>query len=235
MRLALAFLQLMLSTTLGVAVVWAFSNAQPDWMKVPLIEPARFDLSGLDFPAALGRPASAVEPASVAAPAEDAPGSLIRVAPPFAGLELSNALKAIAREAEPLRLSAERDAEGRWVVGYGRRLAEQPLRPISADLAEAMLVEDLTAAGQSVRAAVEVSLSEEEYGALVEFARTVGPEEFDETLVAVLLNAGDRQAAADAMMIWSRIRVDGALVDSPERAAHLARLRDLFLLAAAPA
>jgi lysozyme len=92
-----------------------------------------------------------------------------------------------------------------------------------------MLREDVARAEQAVRDAVMISLNANELAALTEFARSIGPENFQHTLVSALLNAGDRSAAADAFLIWTKVRVEGALVDSPELVEQRRRARELFL------
>lgn len=228
MRPFFALMQLLFAAGLGYAVVWGFSDPNPEWASRPLSEPARIDLTdllpdhfdGFSIPEPTAH-AAVEEPPTVAS-------TTTRVAPPFNGLSSRPAL-ALALELEPLRLQAEQDEEGGWVIGYGRRLPDVADRRIDRAQADAMLREDILHAEEAVRAAVVISLSANEYAALVEFARMIGPETFGDTLVATLLNAEDRLAAADAMMIWSRARVAGTLVDSPVRVARLERIRTLFL------
>jgi lysozyme len=228
MRPFFALMQLLLAAGLGFAVVWAFSDAEPDWAQRPLAEPPMIDLTGV-LPQTLDG-FSLPEPTALAAVDEIPPtnGAIRRIAPPFNGLP-SAPVFALALEAEPLRLAAEQNEEGVWIVGYGRRLADGAGRTVTREEAAAMLREDVARAEDAVQAGVRISLSPEEYAALVEFARVIGPETFGDTLVATLLNAEDREAAANAMMIWSRVHIDGALVDSPARAAQLERVRTLFL------
>ncbi len=227
MRPFLALAQLLIAAGLGFAVVWAFSDSDPAWARRPLVGEPAIDLTAF-LPERL-EGITIPEPTAHAAVVEDLEGAepTIRVAPPFNGLSAAPAL-ALAMEVEPLRLRAEQDEEGAWVIGYGRRLAAEAGGEITRDEAEAMLREDVSRAEDAVRWSVHISLGQNEYAALVEFARTIGPETFADTLVAILLNAEDRAAAADAMMIWSRVRVDGALVDSPTRSARLERIRALF-------
>jgi lysozyme len=231
MRPFLALAQLLISAGLGFAVIWGFSNADPSWMRRPLTGEPLVDLTGVlpERIEAINIPEPTAHAAVIEhAPAEEASGPTVRVAPPFNGLSSAPAL-ALALESEPLRLQAEQDEEGTWVIGYGRRLTAASDRAITRAQAEEMLREDIAHAEEAIRAGVAISLSGEEYAALVEFARMIGPETFGDTLVATLLNAEDREAAADAMMIWSRARIDGELVDSPSRVGRLERLRALFL------
>jgi len=152
-----------------------------------------------------------------------------RLAPPFDGMQLSTIAIELVREAETLRLEPARHAGGGWVIGYGHTLAERPMRAITRPDAEALLREDLARAEASVRRSVTVPLNDNEYGALVEFAHSIGPDGFAYTLVAGFLNADNREAAADAFLLWSTVQVDGALVDSPDLIARRRRTKALFL------
>jgi lysozyme len=233
MRPILAIARLGLAASLGYGVVWAFSDPEPDWasgerVAAPQLRSDDGGVPNLLAGVRLGGAAQAASPEYVGLPSEARPAEP-RVAPPFTSFTRPDAALALAREAEPLRLEAEQDGEGHWVLGYGRRTPEQPAGSVTAAQAEAMLTEDLARAEEAVRDAVRIPLNANEYAALVEFARSIGAENFAHTLVAALLNAGDREAAADAFMIWTKVRVDGALVDSAELVAQRERARDLFL------
>ncbi len=231
MRLILAFVQLCLTLGIGYGLVWAFSDPAPSWAEDA---PAEWKAGAPDVAAILAslhlgsEAQAALPPSAVEALAQEAiTGG--RIAPPFEGLGMTQAALTLTQAAEPLRLEAERNDEGVWVIGYGRRIAEQPTNAISADFAEQMLGEDIALAEEAVRSNVHLPLNANEFGALVEFARSIGPDNFASTLVPILLNAGDREAAADAFLIWSTVRVDGALVNSEDLIAQRTRTRDLFL------
>jgi lysozyme len=232
MRPILAIARLGLAAGLGYGVVWAFSDPEPEWAEGARV--ASLGLRGDDL--RVPNPFSGLRldsSAQAAAPSEPRPTpgapAAARIAPPFESLADPELTLALAHEAEVLRLEAEQDGEGRWVLGYGRRVSERPPGRITAEEAEAMLAQDVARAEDAVRDAVRIPLHANEYVALVEFARSIGAENFAHTLVAALLNAGDREAAADAIMIWTKVRIDGALVDSPELVAQRERARELFL------
>lgn len=232
MRPILAMTRLCLTAGLGYALVWAYADPSPQWAEnVPSewSEGGVPDLAALLAGLHLGTEAQAALPQSAVDALAESSILDARVDPPFESLGLTQASLALTQAAEPLRLQAERDDEGLWVIGYGRRVAERPSAGITAAFAEEMLREDLARAEEAVRAAVHLPLNANEFGALVEFARSIGPDNFPDTLVPTLLNAGDREAAADAFLIWSKVRVDGALVDSDDLISERQRTRELFL------
>ena len=223
MRPLMAIGRVLLSAAAGYGAVWAYSDPDPEWATARATTLAAEEPSG-SARAALSE--DEVETSVAGLPA------IARAAPPFEGLSLPAAAIELARQAEPLRLEPVQEASGAWVIGYGRRVAERPLREISRADAEAMLREDLAAAEIAVRSVVQIPLSDNEYGALVEFTRSIGVDNFANTLVITLINAGDREAAADAFLLWTMERVDGALVESPDLVAQRRRTRALFLTGA---
>jgi GH24 family phage-related lysozyme (muramidase) len=240
MELVSALIRLALMTAVGGGLVLAFSDVTPDWAQTPLARPARFDLTSrlarFDIPdPATYLAALRADAGGRAAP----PGELVaavpaepldnRTPPPFAGLAVPEAAVELARAAQPLMLDPVQAANGAWVIGYGRQLPEPPARPITPEEADQMLREDLERAAAVVRRSVTIPLNENELGALAEFARSIGVENFERTLVLTLLKAGDRAAAADAFLLWTQTRVDGALVESAALAAQRERTRALFL------
>jgi lysozyme len=233
----MALARLGLTIGAGYGLVWAFSSPAPYWAQEPLTHPPSIDLSGIELPdLRIGLPEMGRSPSARAALSEDPLETAVselaasdRVAPPFDGLVLPDAALVLARSAQPMRLEPARSEDGGWVIGYGRLLAERPLRAISPEEAEGMLREDLDRAADAVRRVVFIPLNDNEFGALAEFARSVGLENFENTLVVAMLNAGEREAAADAILLWTRTRVDGVLVESGDLVAQRRRTRALFL------
>lgn len=233
MRAVLAIARLGLVVGLGLAVIWGYTSPEPTWAEAPPRRPPVVNFADLHRPAELerlrlGAVAEAAAPLIGAEPAAKEEDAEQREPPPFDGLAPPPGAFERARESETLRLEAEQDDEGVWLIGYGHRLRAQPSWTITAAEADDMLREDLAAAEDAVRSSVAIPLNQNEYGALVEFARSIGAENFSHTLVATLLNAGDRDAAADAFMLWTKVRVDGALVDSAELVAQRERTQELF-------
>ncbi|MGD2134168.1 MAG: lysozyme [Maricaulaceae bacterium] len=243
MKILLATTRLWLTVAAGYAFVWGFGPEDPEWAssgrpiesawRLPAISAPQFDLPEMSLPEVnltrmtegLSRPAQASTASNTVLDGAE----VVRIAPPFSGLELPDSAFELARAADPLRLEPEPHPEGGWVIGYGRHVVLRPDEAVTREQAEAWLREDFADAELAVREAVQVSLSEEEYAALVEFARSIGAEQIDRTLVVILLNQGNREMAADAFMVWTNEEVDGVLVQDPELVAQRERTRELFL------
>ncbi len=84
-----------------------------------------------------------------------------------------DALKAIA-EREGLRLDAYQDQGGVWTIGYGHTSHVAPGGKITAEQALDLLRQDVASAEDDVTNAVKVSLTDNQYGALVSFDFNVG-------------------------------------------------------------
>ena len=179
-------------------------------------------------------PASAAEapapqsaPVPKPAPAPAAPGE--PVAPPFAGLTTSQTVVDILKEAEGLRLEAYEDGAGNWFIGYGHQRTAAPGMTITEEDAEALLRDDLAVFEEAVRKHVNVPITAGEFSALTYFAYTIGTGAFASSSVVRLLNAGDRAGAADAFLLWTKVRRNGELVESPGLVKVRQKQRALFL------
>ena len=65
-------------------------------------------------------------------------------------LKSTPAARALVREYEPFRGSAERDANGRWTVGYGHRAGAREDTTVSRDDAELLMIYDVLQAEKAV-------------------------------------------------------------------------------------
>ena len=238
MKLMLATTRIASAAAAGYLCVWGFAPSDPEWalntdrsalrLRFAEMQLPEFNMPAFTLPEVRGPELGRARIGEVEAPGADAE-QVIRIAPPFDGLELSDSAIELARAAETLRLEPEPHPAGGWVVGYGRRVMRRPEGSISQAQADAMLREDLARAAQQVRSAVRVSLSEEEYAALVEFARSIDADQLEQNLVVLLLNQGNREMAADAFLIWTNEEVDGVLVQNSELLVQRERTRELFL------
>lgn len=223
MRFVFHIVRYALAAAAGYAAVWALSDPDYDW--VAAAEAARAEREA----ARAVKEEDALEEFVGLLPASD------RIAPPFDGIVLPTAAIELVREAEPLTLEPVRHVSGGWVIGYGHVSPERPLRALTREEAEGLLREDLAVAEGAVRRSIQAPLNDNEYAALVEFALSIGPENFEFTLVAALVNAEDREAAADAFLLWNKVRIDGALVPDADLAARRRRTKALFLSGASTA
>lgn len=145
-----------------------------------------------------------------------------------ASLRTNDAGIQIIKDYEGLRLEAY-PGEGGWLIGYGHLKGVQKGQTITEAEAEALLREDLVLYENEVKAAVTIPINENEFSALVSLTYNIGPSALWSSTTLEELNAGNRQAAADAFLIWNKIRQDGQLVQSMSLTERREAERDLFL------
>lgn len=117
-------------------------------------------------------------------------------------LKSTPAARALVREYEPFRGSAERDANGRWTVGYGHRAGAREDTTVSRDDAELLMIYDVLQAEKAVDESINDPLQAQQRDALVSFALGIGLTAFRQSAVVRLINKGRWRAAADAIAAW---------------------------------
>ncbi len=136
----------------------------------------------------------------------------------------------IIKKSEGLRLTAYRDDAGVWTIGYGHTgLDVHEGLTITEAKAEALLMTDIAWAVDTVRRSVRVALTEEQRAALVSLTFNIGSGGFRGSTVLRRLNAGNYEGAADAILLWNKITVDGEKVVWPGLSNRRERERALFL------
>lgn len=117
-------------------------------------------------------------------------------------LKSTPAARALVREYEPFRAAAERDANGRWTVGYGHRAGAREDTTVSRDDAELLMIYDVLQAEKAVDESINDPLQAPQRDALVSFALGIGLTAFRQSAVVRLINKGRWRAAADAIAAW---------------------------------
>lgn len=135
----------------------------------------------------------------------------------------------ILKSYEGLSLEAYPEADY-WLIGYGyKNPSIHAGMSISPKTAERYLRDDLKAREDFVRSVVKVPVNENEFSALVALSYNIGNGSLKNSTALRLLNEGDRRAAADAFMMWNKVKRDGVLMDSTQLTARREAERDLFL------
>lgn len=130
---------------------------------------------------------------------------------------VNEACIALVKKFEGLRLHAYRCAAGKWTVGYGHTHGVSADTWVSADEAEALLLEDLHDAGVYVSHLVKVPLTDNQHGALASFVFNVGPAKFKGSTLLKRLNDGVYDAVPAQLQRWTKARHPntGEMVDLP--------------------
>lgn len=144
-------------------------------------------------------------------------------------LETNIAAINILKSYEGLSLDAYPEADY-WLIGYGyKNPSIRAGMSISPKTAERYLRNDLKARENFVRSVVKVRVNENEFSALVALSYNIGNGAFRNSTVLRLLNEGDHVAAAEAFMMWNKVKRDGNLTESAQLTARREAERDLFL------
>lgn len=110
----------------------------------------------------------------------------------------------LIKEFEGLRLDAYRCPAGVWTIGYGHTAGVRPGDTLTAQMADVLLRQDVTAAEGCVNRHATVSLTQNQFNALVSFVFNLGCENFRRSTLLKKLNAGDVQGAAEELLRWVR-------------------------------
>ena len=125
-------------------------------------------------------------------------------------LRTSEAGIELVRSFEGFRARSAAVSGGRWIIGYGHTAsARRGLRISRKDADLVLRFHDLPRIERFLAAQILTPLTQNEFDALVSFVFNIGETAFKASSVLTHLNAGNRIAAADAMLLWRRGRMNG--------------------------
>lgn len=131
----------------------------------------------------------------------------------------------ILKEFEGLRLEAYKCPAGVWTIGYGHTRTAKEGMKITSDVAEALLLSDLSYFEKEIIKLLPRGLSNDEFSALVCFCYNVGMGAFKRSTMLRLLKEGKKKEAADEFMRWNK----AGGKELPGLTRRRAAERDLFL------
>lgn len=108
----------------------------------------------------------------------------------------------LVKASEGCRLTAYRDSAGVLTIGYGHTHGVIAGQTITQNDADAMLLDDLDAAAESVGKLVSVPLTQGQFDALCDFVFNLGEGRLRESTLLRLLNKRDYSAAAAQFRFW---------------------------------
>lgn len=128
-------------------------------------------------------------------------------------LKVSEKGKALIKEFEGLRLNSYQDSVGVWTIGYGHTGTAKPNQTITEKQADELLDKDIVRFEDSVKKAVKVPLTQNQFDALVSIVFNVGEGASHKSGIIRLkdgqpstllkrLNSGDYLGAALAFHSW---------------------------------
>ncbi len=113
---------------------------------------------------------------------------------------------------EGCRHYAARLADGRWTIGYGHTRSARKGAVVTQADARALLLYDLIEVSPALESLVQAPLNQNQFDALACFVFNIGLDNFRQSAVLPLVNAGAMLAAAHAIEQWREAVIDGEAV-----------------------
>lgn len=130
---------------------------------------------------------------------------------------------------EGFRSHAYQDQAGVWTIGYGTTLGVQPGQFVDEPTAHNMLMWEVKKIEHFMKKVVKVSLNQNQYDALVCFIYNVGHGAFFSSTLLKRINLFDMKGAADQLLRWNKIRVNGKVIVSKGLTNRRKLERELFI------
>lgn len=125
--------------------------------------------------------------------------------------KLTSEVIQMVRDFEGFRDKAYQCSAGVWTLGYGHTRGVKKGMTCTKDQADMWLSEDLGEAEAAVIKYVKVPLTDNQYGALVDFTFNLGQGSLASSTLLRLLNDGDYTKAADQFTRW--VKADGNVIE----------------------
>lgn len=126
----------------------------------------------------------------------------------------------LIKEFEGLRLVVYKCPAGKTTVGYGHLTDMAVGQTISLAQANAYLLDDIQDAQKAVSDLVKVTLTENEYAALVSFVFNLGRGAFERSTMLKLLNRGMYDTVPPQLMRWTKVNGEDVAGLKRRRAAE---------------
>jgi lysozyme len=152
-------------------------------------------------------------------------------------MKISNNGVAIIQTFEGLRLSAYTDSAGVWTIGYGstRYQNGKVIKPndklTNEQQADILFRNTLNQSENAVTDFVKITLTQNQFDALVSFTYNVGIYALKDSSLLQKLNKGDYASAAEAFLPWDKITdpKTGKKIALDTLTKRRKKERDLFL------
>jgi len=108
-------------------------------------------------------------------------------------------------------LVAYQDVKGIWTIGIGHIINVQEGMVITKEKMFELFRQDVERYVEAINNSVTVALSQRQYDALVSLCFNIGISGFERSTVCRRLNEGNYLGAADAFLMWNKVRDMGRL------------------------
>jgi lysozyme len=127
-------------------------------------------------------------------------------------MKINQAAIDLIKEYEGFEAKAYKCPAGVWTIGYGTTaaagvgIAPEAGMVIGQSEAEGYLHAALDKFSSQIALAIKAPINENEFGAFLSLAYNIGATAFKKSSALRHFNAGDKGAAADAIMLWNKAR-----------------------------
>lgn len=123
--------------------------------------------------------------------------------PNLVSMDISDNGIALIKQNEGLRLKVYADVAGHLTVGYGHKDDSMTLGDtITQDQADQFLQDDIAAVVSGLNSALQVTVTQNQFDALCDFAFNLGLEREETSTMFKLINQGDFADAANQFPLW---------------------------------
>ena len=119
-------------------------------------------------------------------------------------MNISNEGISLIKKFEGCELESYQDAVGVWTIGYGHTKNVKEGMTISKEQADNMLLNELDEYCEYVEKAVDVTLKQNEFDALVSWTYNLGPTNLNDSTMLKVLNNKDFQEVPNQIKRWNK-------------------------------
>ena len=119
-------------------------------------------------------------------------------------MNISNEGISLIKKFEGCELESYQDSVGVWTIGYGHTKNIKEGMTISKEQADNMLLNELDEYCEYVEKAVDVTLKQCEFDALVAWTYNLGSTNLNNSTMLKVLNAGDKEDVPAQMKRWNK-------------------------------
>jgi lysozyme len=110
----------------------------------------------------------------------------------------------LTQDSEQCQLMPYQDSKGVWTDGWGNTHGVIPHQAITQEKADAQLLSNVQDAVDAVNRYVTVSLTQNQFDALVDLVFNIGVHAFFTSTLLKLLNAGKTHEAGEQILVWDK-------------------------------
>ena len=119
-------------------------------------------------------------------------------------MNISNEGISLIKKFEGCELESYQDAVGVWTIGYGHTKNVKEGMTISKEQADNMLLNELDEYCEHVEKAVDVTLKQNEFDALVSWTYNLGPTNLNDSTMLKVLNNKDFEEVPNQIKRWNK-------------------------------